>query len=215
MSKYQPQKEYFQTAYNTGTDNWTRIDFKTKLLEYITYFPDQGTILDIGCGRGQLAFLLAEIGYKVIGMDYIEKIVKVNNEEVKARNLGGKLGFVAGDVFDMPLTNESFNIVLDAGLLHHIDPSDWRDYKKEVDRVLQRNGLFLSIALSKETSNYLDWKPKNSDTQDFEKYGATYHFFKENEIKEKIFGPMYELVKEENLVLPNGPTLLFTLLKKK
>lgn len=215
MSKYHPQKEYFQTAYNTGTDNWSQIDFKTKLLEYITYFPDSGTILDIGCGRGQLAFLLAEIGYKVIGMDYIEKIVRVNNEEVKSKSLGGKLGFVAGDVFDIPLTDGSIDIVLDAGLLHHIHTEDWQDYKSEVHRVLRHNGLYLSIALSKETLRYMDWKPKNSDTQDFEKYGATYHFFKQGEIKERVFGPMYELVKEEVFVARDGTALLFTLLKKK
>jgi len=211
---YHSQKEYFQTAYNTGTDNWTQIDFKTKLLEYITYFPDNGTILDIGCGRGLLSFLLAEIGYKVVGIDYIEKIVDINNKEVKAKQLAGKLGFIAGDVFDMPLTDESFDIVLDAGLLHHVHIGDWSEYRSEIDRVLRRNGLYFSISLSKETLNYFDWKPKHSDSQDFEKYGATYHFFKKEELR-TVFGPTYELVKEEVFFAKDGTALLFTLLKKK
>ncbi len=214
MAEYKIQKEYFQTAYNTGTDNWTQIDFKTKLLEYITYFPDKATILDVGCGRGLLSFLLAEIGYKVIGMDYIKKIVDVNNYEVKAKSLAGKLAFVAGDIFDIPLTDESVGIVLDAGLLHHIHLEDWDLYKKEVGRVLKRGGLYLSVSLSKETMRYMDFHPKNSDTADFEKYGARYHFFKENEIR-STFGPTYELVKEESFVAKDQTVLLFTLLKKK
>ncbi|MFT5359894.1 MAG: ubiquinone/menaquinone biosynthesis C-methylase UbiE [Candidatus Paceibacteria bacterium] len=214
MEKYSKQKEYFQTAYNTGTDNWTQIDFKTKLLEYITYFPDEATILDIGCGRGLLSFLLTEIGYKVIGLDYIKKIVKVNNEEVKAKGLTGRVGFVEGDVFDMPLTDGSVNIVLDAGLLHHVHVEDWGTYTKEVDRVLKRGGLYMSIALSKATHRYLDFEPKNSDTQDFEKYGARYHFFRTGEIRE-IFGPKYELVKEEIFIARDKTDLIFTLLKKK
>jgi ubiquinone/menaquinone biosynthesis C-methylase UbiE len=214
MEKYSKQKEYFQTAYNTGTDNWTQIDFKTKLLEYITYFPSESTVLDIGCGRGLLSFLLAEIGYKVIGLDYIQKVVDINNEEVKAKNLAGKLAFVAGDVFDMPLTDESINIVLDAALFHHIQTEDWEAYKNQVNRVLDRGGLYLSVALSKETHRYLDFEPKNSDTADFEKYGATYHFFKEGEIRE-IFGPSYELVKEEVFFAADKTALIFTLLKKK
>ncbi len=212
--KYNSQKEYFQTAYNTGTDNWTQIDFKTKLLEYITYFPSEATVLDLGAGRGLLSFLLAEIGYKVIGLDYIQKIVDVNNEEVKAKGLAGKAGFVAGDVFDMPLTDESFDIVLDAGLLHHVHVEDWKSYRGEVHRVLKRNGLYLSISLSKESQRYLDFQPKNSDSQDFEKYGAKYHFFKKEEIR-NIFGPTYELVKEEVFFAKDNTALLFTLLKKK
>jgi ubiquinone/menaquinone biosynthesis C-methylase UbiE len=212
--KYNSQKEYFQTAYNTGTDNWTQIDFKTKLLEYITYFPTDATVLDVGCGRGLLSFLLAEVGYKVIGLDYIQKIVDINNEEVKAKGLAGKAAFVSGDVFDMPLQKESFGVVLDAGLLHHVHTEDWQDYKKEVDRVLKRNGLYLSISLSKETVNYLDFKPKNDAHQDYEKYGAKYHFFKNGEVRE-IFGPTYELVKEEVFFAKDNTALLFTLLKKK
>ncbi len=212
--KYNSQKEYFQTAYNTGTDNWTQIKFKTKFLEYITYFNEKATILDIGCGRGILSFLLAEIGYKVVGMDYIEKIVSVNNQEVKAKGLAGKLAFISGDVFDIPLLDQSIDIVLDAGLLHHIDKGDWDLYKKEVHRVVKRNGLYLSISLSKETMRYLDFHPKNSDTQDYEKYGVKYHFFKQGEIRE-IFGPTYELVKEDIFLAEDGTSLLFTLLKKK
>jgi ubiquinone/menaquinone biosynthesis C-methylase UbiE len=212
--KYKPQKDYFQTAYNTGTDNWSQMDFKTEFLQYITMLPDEATVLDIGCGRGQLAFLLAEIGYKVIGIDYIEKIVKINNEEVKAKQLGGKLAFVSGDVFDIPLTDSSFDVVIDSGLLHHVHTEDWQDYKKEVDRVLSSDGYYLSVALCKETSNFMDWKPKNSDTPDFEKYGAKYHFFREGEVQ-KIFGENYEQIREEVFVTQQDIALLFTLLKKK
>jgi len=46
-------------------------------LHYLSYIPlDVNTILDVGCGYGELLFLLKQKGYKVSGCDIYDELIK-------------------------------------------------------------------------------------------------------------------------------------------
>src|SRR3989338_2274065 len=211
---YESQKEYFQIAYNTGTDNWTHKKYRDKIREYALHFPANAMVLDVGCGRGLFSFFLAELGYRVIGLDYIPRVIEINNKEVKAKHLAGRVAFMAGDVFSIPLADNSIDAITDIGLLHHIDPGDWNKYIQEIGRVLKSGGMYFNISLCKDTARFFEWLPKQDMNADYEKYCAHYHFFKKDEIPQ-LFGTKYELIHQSTQQEDDGVIVLFTLLKKK
>ncbi len=211
---YTEQKKFFETAYKTGTDIWTDKLYQHKIFEYISRLPSEAMVLDLGTGRGRWPFAMVELGFKVIGIDYVGHLIKVNNAEAKAKNMQGKIRFIEGDVFDVQLQNESVDVVTDFGLLQHMLKDDWQKYGSEVARVLKSGGYVLNVALSKETQKFLDFSPKDSVEADLEKYGVHYHFFTPEEIK-TVYGWNFKVVMEEKLFLPKeSEVLLVTLLRK-
>jgi 2-polyprenyl-3-methyl-5-hydroxy-6-metoxy-1,4-benzoquinol methylase len=79
---YEEQKNYFETAYNTGSDTWTNSTVPESSKQFIEKLPSKAMVLDIGSGRGRFPFTLAENGFRVIGLEYVASLVKKNNEEV-------------------------------------------------------------------------------------------------------------------------------------
>lgn len=211
---YDEQKKFFEIAYTTGSDLWTNKNYQTKILEYLELIPKDSMTLDLGSGRGKLSFAMAEIGLRVIGIDYIPKLIEIGNIEVKAKNMEGRVKFVEGDVFDIPFSDVSFDAVVDLALLQHLHKGDWPKYIKEIDRVLKPGGYKLLVCLSKETEKFYDFVPAESHDCDFEKYGVLYHFFTPKELGE-IYGENYKVIKQENLYLEKEKeTFLFTLFQK-
>lgn len=212
---YDSQKKYFETAYKTGTDIWTNKLYQSKIFDYLAKIPSGGIVLDLGTGRGRWPFTLAELGFRVIGIDYINHLVKINNTEVKAKHLEGKVRFLEGDVFDISIENETVDVVTDFGLLHHLKKEDWKKYGDEIERVLKSGGYFLNVSLSKESVKFFDFSPKESAESDLEKYGAHFHFFTDEEIQ-NILGTNFEKVSSEVFFLPKGMEgYLISLYKKK
>ncbi|MFH1714394.1 MAG: class I SAM-dependent methyltransferase [Candidatus Nealsonbacteria bacterium] len=67
------------------------------------------SILDLGCGTGSHALILAKQGNKVTGVDLSDRMIKLAKE--KAKGTGIKVYFRQGDVRNVSL-NKKFDIVL-------------------------------------------------------------------------------------------------------
>ncbi len=214
---YSSQKKSFQTSYATGNDYWTSLPFLLKGGELIQSLKPGDIVLDVGSGRGRFPFELAKHGLKVIGIDVVPAIVEKNNEEVKNFKLESKIRFIEGDVLDIPLADASFDAVADVGLLQHIHPEDWTEYRNEVSRVLKPGAYFFLITLSKNTTSYLTWKPKQNPFGDFAHDGVFYHFFSKEELN-VLFENDFEILSEriETVSLHNDQvSYVVTLMKKK
>ncbi|MCF7835598.1 MAG: class I SAM-dependent methyltransferase [Candidatus Marinimicrobia bacterium] len=213
---YEEQKKYFEQSYTTGSDIWTHIPYEKRGLPLLSKLPKNSLILDVGSGRGMWSFELAEMGYRVIGIDYAKNAVDKANNGSKDRGLEGKIKFVEGDVLNMPFKESTFDAVVDFGLMQHLHKNDWDKYIKEVSRVTRTEGFFLKVVFSKETTSFLGFNPKESETADFEKDGIHYHFFTKEEIAE-IFEKNFEII-EQKIEAPSKkdvPIFISTLMKKK
>ncbi len=211
---YNEQKEFFETAYRTGSDIWSDKLYHTKIFEYLQYLPDNSTVLDLGTGRGRWPFAMAEMGFQVIGLDYIDDLIEINNKEAKAKHFQGKLAFITGDALDIRFEDESFDVITDFGLLQHMHHEDWEQYGREISRVLKLGGYYLSVALSKETPKFYNFSPAAMEHADFEKYGVFYHFFTPDDFI-KVLGPDFKMTKSETIFLPkHNETLLISLFRK-
>lgn len=178
VSVTNPQQHgYFELAYRTGSDLWSHTPYQDVALEVLPPMPRDSMVLDVGAGRGLFALRLVEMGYKVLGLDYVPGIVDRANEELKTRGISDRARFIAGDATDIPFTDDSFDAVVDIGLLQHLHANDWANYLAEVRRVLRPGGYILFGELSRETPRFMGFTPMSSTTPTFEKFGATYTFF--------------------------------------
>lgn len=77
------------------------------------------TVLDAGCGRGELSAYLACLGFRVVGVDISSEACVV------AKNLAERLGirencrFIAKSLDNLPLEDNSVDFVVGAETLHH------------------------------------------------------------------------------------------------
>jgi ubiquinone/menaquinone biosynthesis C-methylase UbiE len=214
---YTKHKDFYKTAYQNGIDLWTHLPTKMqnakKLAEKL---PLGGLVLDLGSGRGLIAKNLAEMGFKVIGIDFEKEIVQKANAEIKNWKLQGKLKFIEADIFHLPFTDMSFDGVCDFGLLENLYREDWGAYANEINRVLRPGGFYLNVSLSRKTKNFFEFSPINSKDGELEKDGVHYHFFEKEEIK-NIFNNKMTLISDnvEFVEKPREMAFLQTLFQKK
>jgi len=193
---YHEHKKYFEIAYKTGTDVWTHLPMKMRGSKLTEKLNPGALVLDIGSGRGIFAKQLAEMGFKVIGIDFEKNIVEKGNSEIKNLGLEGKLKFMEANALDIPFTDASFDGAFDFGLLENLYQEDWETYANEVSRILKPGGFYLNVSLSRENESFFEFSPKKSTSGDFQKYGVHYHFFKKEEMK-NIFKDKLNLISQD------------------
>lgn len=99
--------------------------------------------LDYACGNGQQAIRAAQFGSRLsIGLDISD--VSVRNARVAANDagVGERCFFLQGDCENTGLPNESVDVILCSGMLHHLDLS----YAfPELRRILKKGGVILAV----------------------------------------------------------------------
>lgn len=99
-------------------------------------------MLDVPCGQGRHAHLLAEIGYDVDGLDYSRDLLEV----ARRRGTGRNLRYTRGDMRKMPARwtgrfDAVLNLFTSFGFFAH--PSDDVRVIKEFARVLKPGGTLI------------------------------------------------------------------------
>jgi ubiquinone/menaquinone biosynthesis C-methylase UbiE len=99
------------------------------------------TALEIGCGLGRGAVILAErMGFRwVAAFDLEERLVHRANRWLPHR-VADRISFFAGDAQDLPFRDEKFDAVVNFGIIHHV--LDWRRCIREIARVIRPGGMF-------------------------------------------------------------------------
>jgi SAM-dependent methyltransferase len=103
---------------------------------YLSHLPKQGLILEAGCGLGKEVIQLSDLGYKVIGLDYIEEPLH------KIRAHRGDSRLTAADIHALPFRDESLDAYLSFGVLEHFDFGP-APALREAWRVLRKGGLLV------------------------------------------------------------------------
>lgn len=119
----------------SSEEMWERGSRKT-IVPFLSKHMKPGIeIADLGCGDGYGSYKLYEAGYRVIGIDLSEEMMK----KAKEREAEG-LTFQQGDLTRLPLADEQMS-----GLMA-INSLEWTekplDALNEMRRVLKKNGLF-------------------------------------------------------------------------
>jgi geranyl diphosphate 2-C-methyltransferase len=94
----------------------------SKLLESVgsPHIPENGEILDFGCGFGLHSIQLAEkFGSKVIGIDICTQNLAVARQNVLDRGLQERIVFERADIENLPYSDNRFSLIWGRAVLMH------------------------------------------------------------------------------------------------
>src|SRR5262245_45445333 len=108
-----------------------------------------GPVLDAGCGPGDTALFFAARGLRVIGIDFVEEVIRRAQAKAVARGLAMEL--LVKDALTLGGWDERFVSVIDCGLFHVFAPDDRRRYIQGLAHVIEPGGrLFLMCGSAEE-----------------------------------------------------------------
>ena len=122
-------------------------------------------VLEIACGSGQGANILAEQSSSYIGLDYCAELVR------KAQIINPALTFKEGDACQLPFEDNSKDVIVFFEAIYYI--KDTKQLIKECHRVLREDGKILITST-------------NKDLFDFHKSNYSYKYFGADEFNSLV-----------------------------
>ena len=107
-------------------------------------------ILDLGCGTGWFSEMLATFG-TVTGVDLAEGVI------ARAKARGANVDFMAGDIFQMSLPENHFDVVVSQEVIAHVP--DQAAYLEKAADVLRRDGYLIITTPNKFVVDRGDFFP--------------------------------------------------------
>src|ERR1700709_1259576 len=103
--------------------------------------PTEARVLEVGCGRGIALPVIDRLcrPTRLVGLDIDERLLAMAAEELRLSGAAAEL--CHGDVREMPLDADAFDVVIDFGTLFHIARPEAA--VAEISRVLAPGGLFI------------------------------------------------------------------------
>ncbi|HEV3468233.1 MAG TPA: class I SAM-dependent methyltransferase [Pyrinomonadaceae bacterium] len=96
------------------------------------------TVLEYGCGNGENTVALAKRGAgRVVALDISPDLIAIARRRLEANGVTSGVEFVVGSAHDVPLADESVDVVFGMAILHHLDLGL---AAREVRRVLRKGG---------------------------------------------------------------------------
>ncbi len=149
---------------NLDTGQLSTIDAKISL-ELITeaskrVIPDAENLLDIGCGAGNYSLMMLskipDLNCTLIDLSKpmldkaLERVIKHTN---------GKVEILQGDIREVKLPENHFDIILAGAVLHHLrDDKDWETTFKKLFKLLKPGGcLMISDLITQDTKLLSDY----------------------------------------------------------
>jgi ubiquinone/menaquinone biosynthesis C-methylase UbiE len=117
---------------------------------------DENRVLDIGCGIGGPARMLAdEFNCNVTGIDMSHEFILAARKLSELVGLRDKTQFLQGDALELPFENGSFEVAWTQHVQMNI--SDKTGFYSEIARVLTDNGIFIYYDIFRKNSSELDF----------------------------------------------------------
>src|SRR5260221_8761154 len=122
-------------------------------------------VLDIACGEGYGTKILSKSANKVFGID----IDSASIDHAKKTYGENNIEFICGNVKNIPLPDNSVDVVVSYETIEHIDEGTQNDFLTEIKRVLKKGGIL--IISTPDKTNYTDrYSHKNEfHIKEFEK----------------------------------------------
>lgn len=108
--------------------------------------PPYGRALDLGCGRGHWAVVLAGRGWDVTGVELVPKAARAARAQAEAS--GAAVRILEGDVTALREAGvgTGFRLIWDFGTVHGLRPAQCRAVGREVDAIASEDAHVLMLA---------------------------------------------------------------------
>jgi SAM-dependent methyltransferase len=128
-----------------------------KLLKTLNITSDS-KVIDIACGKGTSAILIAEkYGCNVVAIDIDEKLIEDAKILTKKKRLEHKITYYVGDALNLPFKDNEFDIAVSQAMLVLVD--DKIKAIQEAKRVIKKDGVagWLELSWKKEiTKDFIE-----------------------------------------------------------
>lgn len=134
-------------------------------IDFVSKYTSIGTVLDIGCGTGNLSLELARQGYDVVATDLSQNMLHIVSSRAQEEGLSIEVGVY--DLLD-PL-DEAFDLIIASmDVINHLsDLDDVRFGFKNILNSLKENGIFIFDVLSVEFIDAFDGYEEEDEDYSF------------------------------------------------
>lgn len=151
MEDYNIVKEDFNEISQLQEPRWNHNNCYFK---YLTRFlpHNKEACIDIGCGKGELSYILAQSFNKVIAVDLSDKMI----ERAKVLNSKDNIEYICGNILDMEFEDASLDVIITTATAHHL-PCEWLlEFAKHK---LRKEGklIILDLAQADSISDKILW----------------------------------------------------------
>jgi cyclopropane fatty-acyl-phospholipid synthase-like methyltransferase len=106
--------------------------------------PEGGTLVDIGCGRGELVFAALDQGAgRAVGIEYAEAALAIARKAAGERGYGDRAEFIAADARAVPLPDDCADGIAMLDVIEHLTPEEQPASLTEIKRLLKPGGRFV------------------------------------------------------------------------
>jgi 2-polyprenyl-3-methyl-5-hydroxy-6-metoxy-1,4-benzoquinol methylase/uncharacterized protein YbaR (Trm112 family) len=142
--------------YRDGDLTWFKEDAGLRKREFLYNLEVRAeelpgkTLLDAGCGNGELTRSVAEYGLEIVAMDFSRSVEGARRRLFeKGFAVSHRVHYLQGDVFAPPLLPASFDLVHTSGVLHHT-PSTYRAFRSVAKEPKPGGKLYVQLYRRRE-----------------------------------------------------------------
>ena len=130
---------------SVGSLPWYNKDLDYDLKEHLrTMNITKGRFLDLGTGPATQAIELSKLGFQVTATDISENAI------TRAKRMSKDIEFIADDILESKLKDDSSDYIFDRGCFHVLEPSSRQRYVNQVSRLLRDEGYCSSKHLAQK-----------------------------------------------------------------
>jgi len=110
-------------------------------------------VIELGCGTGNYVIHMGSKGFDATGVDFSESAIEIARSSAAKKAV--HCHFILADVLgEMTEVQDTFDFAYDWELLHHIFPPDRQKYVRNVYRLLNPGGRYLSVCFSEKSKQF-------------------------------------------------------------
>ncbi|HLY25413.1 MAG TPA: class I SAM-dependent methyltransferase [Aggregatilineales bacterium] len=133
----------FWLSYLLGRTPWNTGIVPPEVVALAAELP-AGRALDLGCGTGTSSVYLTSKGWAVTGVDFVPAAIQ--KARLRARQANVMVDFLVADASRLDFLHDTYDLALDVGCLHSLNPAQRRDYAAGLARLVNQDGRYLLYA---------------------------------------------------------------------
>jgi ubiquinone/menaquinone biosynthesis C-methylase UbiE len=138
-----PRRSDFELAYSRRVP-W---DIPYPQPAFVDVVPSMAlSVLDVGCGTGELALHVAATGRRVMAVDFLDEPIARGRQKAEERGISCE--FRVCDALQLATLGQAFGTILDCGLFHVFSDTDRQLYVRALSTVLVPWGRLFMLVFS-------------------------------------------------------------------
>ena len=141
------EKVYENSTESGGWSYLANIEIRT-LKKHIGDFNGV-KMIELGSGSGRNSFRLANLGAIVSLLDLSQEVLNRSKSYFDANNVSGN--FIQGNIFDIPIQDDKFPVVWNAGVIEHWVGDEQVKVIREMLRISSKDGFVITLNPNKSS----------------------------------------------------------------